>query len=279
MKNFYRYLSPFAPDYSGAAAVFLGCNALIVICDPGGCSGNVCGYDEPRFYNEKSAIYSAAMRDMDAIWGKDDRLTDKIVAAAAYAQFEMIALIGTPVVSVIATDLEALCHMIEKKTGIPTVSVNTSGLDFYDVGEKKARMVLEKRFPKKYKFEYTPLDSMPTEELLKKMTDTFWNIAQNTAASKKILIIHQNEACELLKKRLISLGCENIVTGGWFRGCDIYFRDEELFIEECMKYDVIFADPLYFDALIDFKGIKVSFPHLAVSGDLFMEQFENEDKK
>lgn len=269
MKNFYRYLSPFAPDYSGAAAVFLGCGALIVICDPGGCSGNVCGYDEPRFYNDKSAIYSASLRDMDAIWGKDDRLVGKIVSAASYGHFDMIALVGTPVVSVIATDLEALCHMVEKQTGIPTVSVNTSGLDYYDAGEKKARKVLEKRFPGKYGFEYTPLDSMPTEEKINEMVGM---IADSDADKDvNIMIIHQKDAAEMLRNRLREQGYTNVVTGGWFSGCDILFKDEDVFIEECMKYDVICADPLYFDALSDYRGIRIPFPHLAVSGDLFTE--------
>lgn len=271
MKNFYQYLASFAPDYSGAAAVFYDTGALIVICDPGGCSGNVCGYDEPRFYDNGGAVFSASLRDMDAIWGRDDRLVQKIVSAAAYGDFELIALIGTPVVSVIATDLEAVCHMVEKETGIRTVSVDTNGMDLYDIGQKKARRVLERNFPGKYVSGYTPLDSMPDDERVDGMIGEF---AEKAGAggieNKKALIIHQKDAAEKLRRRLLAEGCGEVVTGGWFRGCDIRFDDEEKFIEECMKYDVIFADPLYFRALEAFKGIRVDFPHLAVSGDLWI---------
>ena len=73
MKGLRKYIPPFAPDQSGAAAVLYKLNGIIVICDAGGCTGNVCGFDEPRWVIEKSTIFSAGLRDMDAILGRDDR--------------------------------------------------------------------------------------------------------------------------------------------------------------------------------------------------------------
>lgn len=265
MKNFYQYIPPFAPDYSGAAAVFYGIGALIVICDPGGCSGNVCGYDEPRFYKNGGAIYSAALRDMDTILGRDDKLVEKIIKAAQGKCFPLIALIGTPVISVIGTDLEALCSMIEKETGIRTVSVDTNGMEFYDAGQKKARNVLEKTFPGKYTSSPTPLDSMPEEKTIIKIAD------EADEVTEKILIVHQHEAADAVRKELLRRGHTDVTTGSWFKGCDLRFKDETLFIEECMNYDAVIADPLYFRALKEYPGKKISFPHLAVSGDLFSE--------
>ena len=86
MKKLLKHLSPFAPDQSGAVAAIYECNALTVICDAGGCAGNVCGFDEPRWFTHKSAIFSAALRDMDAILGRDEHLVRKIADAAAVLQ-------------------------------------------------------------------------------------------------------------------------------------------------------------------------------------------------
>lgn len=172
MKGFFQYLAPFAPDYSGAVSVVFGMNALTVLCDPGGCSGNVCGYDEPRFYGSKNALYSAAIRDMDVIMGKDDLLARKVLHAASEKSYPFAALIGTPVVSVVATDLNSLCRAVEKNTGIPAVSVDTNGMDHYDIGQSKMNLRLVKKFAgegsgektKTLVIGYTPLDMMGLAE-------------------------------------------------------------------------------------------------------------------
>ena len=82
MKGLRKYLAPFTPDISGAASVLYALGGLIVISDAGGCTGNVCGFDEPRWSTQKSAIFSAGLRDIDAILGRDDRFVDKIELAA-----------------------------------------------------------------------------------------------------------------------------------------------------------------------------------------------------
>ena len=74
MRGLRKYLTPFAPDQSGAVSVLFELGGIVVICDAGGCTGNVCGFDEPRWFEQKSAIFSAGLRDMDAILGRDDRL-------------------------------------------------------------------------------------------------------------------------------------------------------------------------------------------------------------
>jgi hypothetical protein len=145
MKGFFQYLAPFAPDYSGAAAVLYEMGGLVVLCDPGGCSGNVCGYDEPRFYGGSGALLSAALRDMDAILGKDDALKRKVLQAAAERDYAFTALIGTPVSSVIGMDLRALCRGIERETGRPALAVDTDGMDLYDRGQSKAYLQLARQ--------------------------------------------------------------------------------------------------------------------------------------
>ena len=119
---------------------------IIVICDAGGCTGNVCGFDEPRWFERKSAVFSAGLRDMDAILGRDDRLVAKLVDAAEKVEAGFAAVIGTPVPAVIGTDYQALKRMCEKKTDLPVLAVNTYGMELYDGGERKAYLELFKVF-------------------------------------------------------------------------------------------------------------------------------------
>lgn len=146
MKGLRKYLSPFAPDQSGAAAVLCEFHGLIIILDAGGCAGNICGFDEPRWFESRSAIFSAGLRDMDAILGRDDRLVEKIGKACEKLSADFIAVIGTPVPAVIGTDYRALSRMIEKKTGIPAITIDTDGTKLYDDGEKKTWKELFKKF-------------------------------------------------------------------------------------------------------------------------------------
>ena len=140
MRGLRKYLTPFAPDQSGAVSVLYELGGIIVICDAGGCTGNVCGFDEPRWFERKSAVFSAGLRDMDAILGRDDRLVAKLVEAG------FAAVIGTPVPAVIGTDYQALKRMCEKKTDLPVLAVNTDGMELYDGGERKAYLELFKVF-------------------------------------------------------------------------------------------------------------------------------------
>ena len=63
MRGLRKYLTPFAPDQSGAVSVLYEFGGIIVICDAGGCTGNICGFDEPRWFESKSALFSAGLRD------------------------------------------------------------------------------------------------------------------------------------------------------------------------------------------------------------------------
>ena len=49
MKGLRKYLTPFAPDQSGAVSVCYALGGMVVIVDAGGCAGNICGFDEPRW--------------------------------------------------------------------------------------------------------------------------------------------------------------------------------------------------------------------------------------
>lgn len=141
-----RMLTPFAPDQSGAASVLYGMGGITVVVDAGGCVGNICGFDEPRWFAQRDAIFSAGLRDMDAILGRDDLLVQKLELAHRQLGGRFVALVGTPVPAVIGTDLTALCHLAERRCGLPAIALKTNGMDLYDRGAEAAYLVLLTRF-------------------------------------------------------------------------------------------------------------------------------------
>ena len=146
MKSLLKHLSPFAPDQSGAVSALFEFGGLIAICDAGGCTGNICGFDEPRWFTRKSAIFSAGLRDMDAILGRDDKLIAKLQAAMDGSGLAFSAIIGTPVPAIIATDFSALKRMAEKRTGLPAITVPATGTRHYDRGASDAWLALFRTF-------------------------------------------------------------------------------------------------------------------------------------
>ena len=149
MKKLLTLLSPFAPDHSGAVSVFFELGGLIVICDAGGCTGNICGFDEPRWFENKCALFSAALRDMDAILGQDERLAGKVARAMEETGTPFAVLVGTPVPAIIATDFGALKRMVKKRSnGKNCLAVESKGTAFYDAGASRAYLELLKTFAK-----------------------------------------------------------------------------------------------------------------------------------
>lgn len=146
MRKLLKFLSPFAPDHSGAVSALFECGALTVICDAGGCTGNVCGFDEPRWFERRSAIFSAALRDMDAILGRDKALVEKIRDAAETLNPAFIAIVGTPVPAVIGTDMRALERMVRFAAGRPCIALATTGTGHYDLGVSSAQLALFRHF-------------------------------------------------------------------------------------------------------------------------------------
>lgn len=141
-------LPPFAPDTAGAAAVLYPLGGMTVIVDAGGCAGNICGFDEPRWQEdaEPSAVFSAGLRDMDAIMGRDANLVAKIREAAAELTVSFVGLVSTPVPAIIATDFRAVCRMVEKETCLPAIAVRTDGTRLYDRGASAAYDALVQKF-------------------------------------------------------------------------------------------------------------------------------------
>ena len=178
MKGLRKYLTPFAPDQSGAVSMCYALGGMVVIVDAGGCAGNICGFDEPRWqpdylstfssdtdsFGQKeyspagrrgrgadssprvAAVFSAGLRDMDAILGRDDLLIRKLAEASKEIDVKFIALVGTPVPAVIGTDLRSDAAMAQKLTNLPCIAVCTDGMHLYDKGIEEALLELVKHF-------------------------------------------------------------------------------------------------------------------------------------
>ncbi|MCR4600307.1 MAG: nitrogenase component 1, partial [Clostridia bacterium] len=146
MNGLWKYIAPFAPDQSGACAVLYELGGITIITDAGGCTGNICGFDEPRWFESKSAIFSAGLRDMDAILGRDEKLVEKLRDTVKTVDAGFAAIIGTPVPAVIASDYNALRLMAERSAGIPVIAVETNGMELYDTGAARTYVELIDRF-------------------------------------------------------------------------------------------------------------------------------------
>ncbi len=146
MRQISLQLPPFAPDYSGACSALFELGGMIVIHDACGCTGNYTGFDEPRWYGAESQVYCSALRQMDAIMGDDEKLIGRVLRAAEDMHPKFIALMGSPVPTVIGTDFEGIAEEIQQRSGIPAFGFLTTGLRLYDVGASEAFLALVKRF-------------------------------------------------------------------------------------------------------------------------------------
>ncbi len=139
-------LPPFSPDYSGVCSALFDLNCVAVLHDASGCSGNYTGYDEPRWYGSRAAIYCSGLREIDAVLGDDEKMIQKTLQAAESLNPDLIALIGTPVPMVIGTDLKGIAADIELRTGIPCLGFDTTGTKYYSDGISQVCIALVNRF-------------------------------------------------------------------------------------------------------------------------------------
>lgn len=164
MKGLRKVLTPFAPDQSGAVSVLYSLGGILIIVDAGGCAGNICGFDEPRWSSERSAVFSAGLRDMDAVMGRDRLLIKKTVDCVRKLKANFVAFVGTPVPAVIGTDFSALKRMLDQKLSelslppLPVLAIPTDGMHTFDRGESLAYLSLLQELAERNLFAAIPVD-------------------------------------------------------------------------------------------------------------------------
>lgn len=128
MGRLFRYLPPFAGDYSGVGSALYELGGMLCIHDASGCTGNYVGFDEPRSYDSKQLVYCTGLRQNDAILGNEKIYIDKIVQAAKDMKPKFIAIVGSPVSLIIGFDFKGFAKEIEQLTGLPTFGFETGGM-------------------------------------------------------------------------------------------------------------------------------------------------------
>lgn len=128
MSRLYRFLPPFAGDYSGVGSALYELGGMLCIHDASGCTGNYVGFDEPRSYDSKQLVYCTGLRKNDAILGNEQVYIDKIVQAAKDMKPAFIAIVGSPVPVIIGFDFNGFAKEIEFLTGIPAFGFETGGM-------------------------------------------------------------------------------------------------------------------------------------------------------
>jgi hypothetical protein len=139
-------LPPLSPDYSGISSVLHDLGALTVMHDASGCTGTYTGYDEPRWFGSKSPIFCSGLREMDAIFGSDEKLLNKMEKAQRKTQAPFAAIVGSPVPTLIGFDFKGFASMAEKHLGIPVLGFPAAGINYYDQGQRDAYLVLAEHF-------------------------------------------------------------------------------------------------------------------------------------
>ena len=128
MSRLYRYLPPFAGDYSGVGSALYELGGMLCIHDAAGCTGNYVGFDEPRSYDSRQLVYCTGLRKNDAILGNEEVYIDKIIRAAKDMKPKFVALVGSPVPVVIGFDFHGVAMELEQRLGIPAFGFETGGM-------------------------------------------------------------------------------------------------------------------------------------------------------
>ena len=140
MRQVSYVISTYTSDISGVCSALYELGGMVVIHDPSGCNSTYNTHDEPRWFDQDSAIFISGLSQMDAVMGSDDKFVQDIIRAAEELQPAFIALVRSPIPLMIGTDFEGIAREVETATGIPTFFVPTTGMKSYIQG---AGMALE----------------------------------------------------------------------------------------------------------------------------------------
>lgn len=146
MKDLFRVLPAFAPDYSGVCTVIYEMGGICVTHDGGGCIGHTLQIDETRWFIEKKPVFTSNLREIETATGDDEKIVRKLIYAMDAVDGRFLVLAGTPVPMMTGFDYKAVARIVEKRTHIPCIGINTSGYRFYDEGQSMTYMELLKKF-------------------------------------------------------------------------------------------------------------------------------------
>lgn len=155
MASLNQYLPPYSSDFTGVLSVLFDLGGLVIIHDAACCTKCYTDYEEPRWNRERNSTFCSQLRTVDAILGNDDKLINLAIDAAKEIKPPFIAILGTPVPSIIGTDMNGIASEIENATGIKSIGFSTDGFSSYDKGIEMAISSLISAFAKPKKQERT----------------------------------------------------------------------------------------------------------------------------
>ena len=188
MRQINRIISTYTADVSGVCSAMYELGGMTVMHDPSGCNSTYNTHDEPRWFDMPSLIYISALTEMDAVLGSDDKFIDDVCRAAGELSPRFITICGSVVPMMSGFDFPAVARVIEKRTGIPTMGLDTNGTGSYIAGAGAAMTAFAKRFVQHRQVKdkkgvnilgVTPLDfsvNSTLSSLKQKLTDNGWNI-------------------------------------------------------------------------------------------------------
>ena len=146
MKQTSRIISTYSADTFGVCSALFELGGMVVMHDASGCNSTYTTHDEPRWFDMDSMVYISALTEMEAIMGDDEKLIGDIVSAAEELKPRFIAVVGTPIPTMVGFDFDAVACLIEERTGIPSFGFATTGMNTYVKGVSMAMETLAQHY-------------------------------------------------------------------------------------------------------------------------------------
>jgi len=124
----------FATEYAGFVSAMTGLGGLVALYDPTGCLGTAvnCWYAKP------GGLFGASLFAAENARPDEDGLIRRIAAAAWERQPEFICLLDTPAGGLLGDNIQSAALEVQYAAGIPCYGVETSGMKYYNQGQKLA---------------------------------------------------------------------------------------------------------------------------------------------
>ena len=146
MKQTSRIISTYSADTFGVCSALFELGGMVVMHDASGCNSTYTTHDEPRWFDMDSMVYISALTEMEAIMGDDEKLISDIVSAAEELKPKFIAIVGTPIPTMVGFDFDAVASLVEEQTGIPAFGFATTGMNTYVHGVAMAMEMLARHY-------------------------------------------------------------------------------------------------------------------------------------
>lgn len=140
--------STYTSDVSGVCSVMYELGGMSLLHDPSGCNSTYTTHDEPRWYDSKSLMFISGLDEMSAVLGDDSKIIDDACVAIEDLKPRFVTLCGASIPHIIGFDYSGVSKIIEDKTGVPVIPVQTDGLRSYMSGVGKATRSWIQRFAK-----------------------------------------------------------------------------------------------------------------------------------